>query len=540
MDLSTLSDQDLQALSRGDLKAMSDAGFAALVKAQEAATPLPAKMARTRAQMAEQADPTKGMSTGGLALAGIGKGMAAPIQAVGQALGMMNRSDVDEMQRRDAPLMSTTAGKLGYMGGAGAVGAPLALAPGANTMLGAAMYGGLAGAAQPVGTEESVAGNMARGATAAGLLTGGANAASRVLSPRVDPAARSLMNEGVPLTPGQQAGGWLKRAEEGATSLPVTGDAIRNAQLRSVQGFNAAVANRALQPIGGKLPANVAGRDAVQYVETAIGRVYDSALGRLKNIKADQTLTGELSSLQAMVKGSPMPKDVQRQFDSVLTSQVKGKLQGQKAMTAETFKQADSEIGRLAAKYAGDASVDKQLLGDALSETQAILRRWLERSAPKDVSDDIAAANRGWAEFKRMQRAASMTGSRDGVFSPEAYMSAVRALDQSKDKGAYARGSAMGQDIGQAGLDVIGRTVPDSGTPFRTLVANPLQGLLSVGLTAPATAAYSSPRTLSVLQTLMSGKRPALATKAAAELEMIAPALGAMGGIGAVASERVR
>jgi hypothetical protein len=219
---------------------------------------------------------------------------------------------------------------------------------------------------------------------------------------------------------------------------------------------------------------------------------------------------------------------VQAQFYKAIQNQIEGKFMGQGVMTAQTFKDAESELGRLASKYAADPSADKQLLGDALQEAQAALRRLLERGAGPDVAADAKAANAGWAEFKRMQRASTMLGAKDGVFSPENYMNAVKALDRSKDKGAFARGSALGQDFGADALRVMGNTVPDSGTPFRTLMNEPVKGAVSAAAGAPLMAAYSRP-VQNAIQMLLSGKRPALATKAAAELEMAAPALAALG-----------
>lgn len=540
MDLSSLSDKDFIALQAGNLKAMSDAGFAQLLKAQQAAKPLPQKIAEGQARDAEALDPTQGMSTFDKTAAGAGKAVADVGLAMRQAMpgSPVTRAAVDEVKRRDAPLMNTMPAKLGYGGAVAGMGVPLMLAPGGASIAGSSLYGGAMGALSPVGAEDSVMNNIGIGALGGGATAFGGKALSRTLQPKLPQGAQNLIDNGVTLTPGQRLGGGFKRAEDAMTSIPGTGDAIRNAQRRSFQDFNTAVANRALAPIADKLPAGLVGREAVDYVEKSIGNAYEGALRGIKAVKADGQFLNELSNLRKMVQGGTMPDEVKRQFDAVLAGQIQGKMQGQSAMTAQTFKQAESEIGRLAARYGADASADKQLLGDALVETQAAMRRWLERAAGPQYAGEVKAANAGWAEFKRMQRAAGFLGAEDGVFSPANYLNAVKALDRSKDKGAFARGSALGQDLGGDAVRVMGQKVPDSGTALRTVMQNPVQNALIGAVTSPVAAAYSSPRMQNALQMVMTGKRPALATKAAAELEAMMPALNALGISGANAYQR--
>lgn len=539
MDLSALNDKDLAELARGNLSGMSDAGFAALIQAREKSMPMADKQARAMEIDRQKYNPTTGMSTGNLVAAAAGKPIADAGRALQQLVGNYTREQADEQKRLDAPLMATTPGKVGYALGVGGMGIPAAMLPGAGTVLGGGAYGGLLGSLTPVGEGDNALGNALTGA----MFGAGTNAALKTakvgLGGAATPEARALAQRGVQLTPGQQMGGAVSRIEQGAESIPVLGDVIRNARVRSMESFNTVVANEALKPIGNKLPKGVTGRDAVNYVESKIGDVYESAIKRTGSVKADGGFVNELANLKNMVRQSPLPDEIKRQFDSVIENQITGKLQGQTAMTAQTFKQADSEVGRLAAKYMSDASADKQMLGDALEETQAIMRRWLQRTAPPDVSKDVAAANAGWAQFKRMQRAASAIGSADGIFSPEQYRSAIRALDPSKDKGAFARGSALGQDLAENAVSVMGRQVPDSGTPLRTLVTHPVQGLLTGVATAPLQGVYASPRAQAALQALLSGKRPALATKAAAELEMLAPWLSQGSATYGIASQRV-
>jgi hypothetical protein len=85
-------------------------------------------------------------------------------------LGLPTRADVDENKRLEKPLMNTGAGIAGNITGNVALAAPLAFIPGANTVAGGATIGALTSALQPVGTEESRAGNMAIGGTTGAAL----------------------------------------------------------------------------------------------------------------------------------------------------------------------------------------------------------------------------------------------------------------------------------------------------------------------------------------------------------------------------------
>jgi len=525
LDLSKLSDADFQALQAGKLNAMSDEGFGHLLTAQQAALTAPQRREQAAQISREQNDPTKGMSTADLMAAGAGKSVADIGTGLSQLIGRTSREDVDQQKQLDAHLMSKPAARAGNALGGFAATVPTMMIPGLNTVAGSIGVSAIQGMLQPVGQEDSRMANASIGAGAgfAGAL--GANALSRMLSPKIAPEAQTLMSEGVTLTPGQRLGGGFKRAEDAMTSMPVAGDFIRNAQRRSVVDFNASVANRALAPINDKLPSGLSGRDAVQYTEQSLGNAYESVLRRIGTVQADQQFAQEFNGLTNMIQQSPMPPEVQRQLLGALKNQVTGKLQGQGAMTAQTFKDSESELGRLSSLYQRDPSVDKQLMGDALEEAQATLRRLLERQNPQ-YANEAKAANAGWAEFKRMQRASAMTGSEDGIFSPEAYRSSVRALDKSKDKSSFARGSALGQDLADSAVGVMGRKVSDSGTPYRTLMANPVQGAISAVLGSPLSAVYGTETGMKLMQMLMSGNRPALAKMTAKELEMMAPLLG--------------
>lgn len=112
---------------------------------------LATEMASTRAA----ADPTRDMGGFGKFVAGYGKAGADMVRGVGQRLGMVSQSDVDEAKHLDAPLMNTGAGKAGHLVGSVADSLPAAAIPGAGTVVGATAIGAGLGLIQPTASDDS-------------------------------------------------------------------------------------------------------------------------------------------------------------------------------------------------------------------------------------------------------------------------------------------------------------------------------------------------------------------------------------------------
>lgn len=109
-------------------------------------------------------DPTEGMSGAETVAAGFGGALTNLGRGAGQMLGMVSDEEVSESRRMDAPLNKTLGGKIGNIAGNIAAAVPAAFIPGANTMVGAAAVGGIAGALQPTVEGESRALNATVGA----------------------------------------------------------------------------------------------------------------------------------------------------------------------------------------------------------------------------------------------------------------------------------------------------------------------------------------------------------------------------------------
>jgi hypothetical protein len=349
------------------------------------------------------------------------------------------------------------------------------------------------------------------GAIAGGVAAPITAGLARIISPKTSPDVLALRKEGVTPTPGQILGGTFRSAEEKAKSIPVVGGMIRNAEGRATEQLNRAAVNRALFPINKRLPDGMTGREAVEFAETALGQSYDDILNRVGAPKVDNQMLGELANLRTIVANQP--KDFAERLDRIVTNEILARTENGR-LTGEAIKKAEGNLGSLASGLMRNQDADTQVLGRAVMETQRILRSWLERAAPKVVSAQLKATNSGWANFKRVQHAAAGLGAGEGVFSAAQLQSAVKALDRSKDKGAFARGGALMQDLSEPARSVMMQPLGNSGTADR-LLPFALGGLAAkfplatAAVAGPLAAAYTAPGQRAMAGLLAS--RPAFA-----------------------------
>lgn len=395
-------------------------------------------------------------------------------------------------------------------------------------MIAGAGVGGSMGLAQPV-TQNTENFWEEKGKQAGVSAAGGALAApitgflARLISPSLTPGTRELAAQGVRPTVGQSLGGAANRVEQALSSVPFLGDMIRAGRFRSVEDFNRAAYNRALEPLGEKYAGPI-GREGIEAVERKLSDAYGALLPKLTGTIDDQAA----NELRSLVKGAQtLGADKARQFATILQQKIGDKITPQGNMSGETIKAIESELGRLASGYRGSADMDSRLMGDALRETQAVIRRMVERHNPQ-FAGELQKINEGWANFVRLQSAASMLGARDGVFSPAQLLNAVKSSDKSVRKGAFSRGDALMQDLAESGKRVLGDTVPDSGTPLRTLTALGAGGFVEP-MSAAAGAVGMLPYTRfgqELTHNLMT-QRPALAAPTSNFLRLYGPAAGA-------------
>lgn len=374
---------------------------------------------------------------------------------------------------------------------------------------------------------------LAMGAVAGGAVPVVTGAASRMISPNASKNINvsTLREEGVTPTIGQTLGGRWNALEEKAQSLPIVGDMISNARRSANSQFETAAYNRALKPIGQELPKGLSGRDALVHTESTLKNAYDDVLTRIGAIKPDSAFNSKVSNLQTMVNKMVMPNAEKAKFAAALND-VKQSVDNNGVITSDAFKALESSLGADARKLGASTNIYEGKLSPAVKQLQAELRDMLKRQAGNEA-DDLKAVNAGWANFKRVQNAAAKIGADEGEFTPAQFQNAVRALDKSKDKSAFARGGALGQDLGDAGKTVLGNKVPNSGTAERLLYGGGALGSYLINPAIPAgllggAALYTQP-SQKMLNALLSS-RPQAAQGISDALRKASPMLVPLGG----------
>lgn len=384
-------------------------------------------------------------------------------------------------------------GAFGRVLGNVAASAPIAAAlPGAaaQTVAGragvGALQGALGGLTQKTQDTEDYWSDAAKkaglGALIGGVTSGAVSLGQKAIAGSSDEGTRALADAGIRPSMGQTSGNaTFNKMEQKFTSMPLTGDMARTARTRAVDQFNRETVNKVLAPIGEKLDASTSiGFDAVEEAAKKTSAKYEELLPKLTG-RIDQQFIDDVSNLRTLAAN--LPGDRAAQFDSVIRNQITSKVSGNGVLTGQSLKEAESEIGRLAKQYWRSPIGDERLLGDAFGELQATLRDWVARANP-DQAAALRANNTSWAMLKRLEKAATLAGTREGVFTPSQFMGAVRMADPTANKAAFSRGNALMQDWARAGMK-LGETVPNSGTWDRAILgAGTLAGLGGTSISA--------------------------------------------------------
>ena len=379
---------------------------------------------------------------------------------------------------------------INFAGGEGLVAGARALplvgraVEGSNILKGALQGTGIA-AAQPVTGDgdyaSQKASQLATGAVTGGVAAPVMGAVGSAVKPVFADAVQTLLNEGVRLTPGQIMGGGAKRIEDIAQSFPLVGQWVRDARATAMEDFNTAAANRALAPIGEKVPETVGvGHGLAEHVEDRIGAAYNRVLPNV-SLSIDRGLMQDLGRITQAAQAG-LPDAQQDQLQRVLRTQITGKLaQAGGTAPGNIVQSITSELGSEMKGYLGDMSFDNRKLGRALADVRTAVSSALERQNPQ-YAQQLRTANEAWEQFSKVRAAAAHPAAIQGQFTPNQLQ---RAAMKGEAIGTKAKGQAVMQDLAEAGKQVLPSKVADSGTPERAALMGIATHGLGYGLLGP-------------------------------------------------------
>lgn len=401
----------------------------------------------------------------GQGVADIGQGITQlGAHAVDLLAGTNTSQGIDEsLRQQEAQYQSPEGFDWARLGGNIAGGAFL---PGGTSLRGMVGAGALGGAVTPVENTEDFWTTKGQQAGTGALL--GAVLKGILPNTSVSDEAAMLMKEGVHPTVGQTVGGWANTAEQKATSIPLTGDAILHARQLARDQFNRASINRVYKELGEEMPdlGKIAGHDVIDAAHQRVTQAYSSAMdGVAPDITPRALRRGAIvrdSRMQDIF--STMADDDIQKFNHLI----------QKFDPNKTpFKTIDSSLGTMAKRYANSSLATDKSIGDALRTYQTIGRERLANLVP-EAGEKLSRANAAYGELMRLENAASRAGLHEGIFTPGQLVNASKQGAYTRSQ--FARGVAPMQEWAQAGQKVLGDVYPDSGTPGRILQSALLGG----------------------------------------------------------------
>jgi hypothetical protein len=327
------------------------------------------------------------------------------------------------------------------------------------------------------------------------------------------------------MTPGQKAGGLLKKMED---ALATVSPSIQEARGRAFESFDRVAANRALAPIGERLPQGVrTGHEIASTVEERLGLAYDR-VHSATHLGMDQQLQNDLMAVGHRYR--TLGPERLGQLQAFIDQNIEEPLVNHGGiMPGQAVHDGSANLRRMAGSLSSDRDGFNRELGAALTDVHQAMEQALERQNP-GFARELQRANRGWAEYVRIRQAAGSRGAQgfEGTFTPAQLGSAARGLDRTAGKGASARGEALMQDLAEAGQSALSSKMPSSGTAERAAMLALLGGHLAL---SPQTAIVHA-----LLPALYSRRGVALANRALgaqmpAPVSALAPRVAATGAL---------
>lgn len=336
--------------------------------------------------------------------------------------------------------------------------------------------GAVQGAGQSADSEELTSDIVTGTMLGAGFGAGG-QAVGAAIAPQLQRGAEALQREGIPMTVGSAFGGLTQGIEQAAESIPLVGQLVSGARRQQFESFNKAAFNRALKEIDPKIkvPESLPLREAADFTFNQISNKYNTIYPNI-SLKYNKTLDRQFNALE---KKHNELGDKAVQFKSTLAN-IQGRVKD-KALSGAQIKALKEDLRKLTDAYQGTTGSEK-LLGNAYNDLENSIMLSIRNQNPK-LAKDLKKADTAYATYKRVENAAASAKGAEGVFTPAQLETAVKQGNKSQ----FARGRALLQDLSNAGYDVLGNKVPDSGTASRLGLAALATG--GAGFLDPSAAA---------------------------------------------------
>ena len=280
---------------------------------------------------------------------------------------------------------------------------------------------------------------------------------------RMTPAAQYLASKNIPQTIGQKVGGFVKKAEDAMSSLPVVGDMVGSRMTDSFRGFNrAAFDDPSFARIGAR--TEQMGEEGAANLIEQTGDYYRSATAGV-DVPLDDQFLRDIEAARRVA--DKLPQEARGAFQQAIDNVV-NPITDAGNLTGEAFHGSIKNLKGLGVPQAAQGFDD--LYKGGLRQTRDALRGQVERGGGADVVEKLGYADEAYRNAKTLQDAVkrARNGTRSGeiqTFAPSQLNDAGWATNNKYP------GTRPFSALADAGQESLPSKLPDSGTGRRLIQA---------------------------------------------------------------------
>lgn len=271
------------------------------------------------------------------------------------------------------------------------------------------------------------------------------------LTPQLKQGAKELMDNGVPVSPGQAyegAPGWLFRQIESFGLGPKAATVNK--------AFNKYVGDEVLSSIDSKLPDKIQpGQATVALVQDRISKYYTDSLTKLGRNPLDAEYKQIMGNILDQTK-TEMSSEARDQFIKSLNNNIGGRMASKQGQLDGTdIKNIQEWLKGQVEKWGKGTDRDSVGLQTAYADTLANLNQYISRI---DENGLIAKADQAWAKLYSFADASKRATTQGGIFNPEQLATSV--ANQAATILSAGGGKAPLNETAQKALNVLGKQEP--------------------------------------------------------------------------------